>query len=336
MDGRTARKGNSELVAKDDLRLMIYTAPAFAFLVIAMAWSTPPPAPDESGDDAAGAAPPPLAEIARLAEQGKLDGVTIEYWVGGGLPPPLYRSDQFRLRTEENRDILELARPFHDPATRLEGLVEKFQLAAQPADVRRMAKLILDTGVFDRHFPEEKEAGRADALTTEVIVRLGGREFKRRYFTGSPKPLAPLRTEIQRLIQRLEATGARRVFRQGKPVTLPHDPPQASAGGAEPTPEAIPLSKLAAEVGRRIERRLVTKGRLVLWLNVSQTATDPVQTAAEAMKHALQGKRGLVFSTRTVAGAVPIPSGTPGGHVHMSARHPAVISACARSRGTSS
>jgi hypothetical protein len=294
---------------------MMYIVSIYAFLLIAMASGASPPAPDEPGDGASAVGPPPLAEIARLAEQGKLDGVTIEYWVGGGPPPPLYRSDQFRLLTVENRDILEFARPYHDPATKREGLVEKFQLPAQPSDVRRLAKLILDTGVFEQRFPEEMDPGRADALITEVIVSIGGREFKRRYFTGSPKPLEPLRVEVERLVQRLVASGQRGVFHQGKPVALPQDPAQENAGRAETTPETVPLSKLAAEVGRRIDQRLATKERLVLWLRVSET--DAARAAADDVKRVLEKKPGLVFSTQTVAGAVPVPSGTPGGHVHM-------------------
>src|SRR4051794_23053923 len=33
-------------------------------------------------------------ELARIEASGKLGGVEIEYYVGGGLPPPHYRSDQ--------------------------------------------------------------------------------------------------------------------------------------------------------------------------------------------------------------------------------------------------
>ncbi|MGC9971515.1 MAG: hypothetical protein ABSE56_13100 [Bryobacteraceae bacterium] len=273
---------------KDSLSLLIHVAPVCAFLLIAMACNASP----------SGVKPPPQAELARLAEQGRLEGVTIEYWVGGGPPPPYYRSDQFRLLTVENRDTIEFARPYHDPAAKLEGLVEKLQLPAQPSEVRGLAKLILDTGVFERQFPEEKDPGQADSLATEVIVSIGGREFKRRYFTASPKPLEPLRAEVERLVQRLTASGTRQVLSQGKPID-----------------ETVPLSRLPEEVGRRIDRLLSAKGRLVLWLQVSET--DPARAAARDVKRVLEAKPGLVFSTRSVTGATPVPSGTPGGHVHM-------------------
>lgn len=245
-----------------------------------------------------GVKPPPLAEFARVAEHGRLDGVTIEYWVGGGPPPPLYRSDQFRLLTVENRDTIEFARPYRDPKAEREGLIEKFQLPAQPSEVRGIAKLILATGAFERQFPEEKDPGRADALATEVIVTTGGREFKRRYFTGSPKPLEPLRAEVERLVQRLTATGTRQILSQGKPIE-----------------ETVPRSRLAEEVGMRIDRRLSAKGRLVLWL--SESEINPAPEAAREVKRVIETKPGLVFSKKSVAGTTPVPSGEPGGHVNM-------------------
>jgi len=273
---------------KEGLSLLTCVTPICAFLLIAMACS----------GFVNGVKPPPLAELSRLAEQGRLDGVSIEYWVGGGLPPPYYRSDQFRLLSVENRDTLEFARPYRDPAAKLEGLVEKYQLPAQPSEVRGLAKLILETGVFERQFPEEKDPGRADALATEVIVTAGGREFKRRYFSGAPKPLEALQAEVERLVQRLTANGTRQVLSQGKPIE-----------------ETVPLARLAEEVGRRIDRRLSAKGRLVVWLRESED--NPAPEAARDVKRALETKTGLVFSTQRVAGATPVPSGTPGGHVHM-------------------
>ena len=293
--------------------LMIYVAPISVCLALGMAWGCSPPAPDRSGDGTSEVGP--LPEIARLAEQGRLDGVTIEYWVGGGLPPPFYRSDQFRLLTVEKRDVLEFARPYRDPATKREGLIEKFQLPAQPSDIRGLGKLILDARVFTQHFPEEDDPGRADILSTEVIVSVGGREFKRRYFSASPKPLEPLRAEVERLVLRLTASGKREIFSQGKPIVLPQEPAREDAGGAETTTDTVPLSKLAEEVGRRIDRRLSAQGRLALWLKVSET--DPALAAAREVKRVLETKPGLVFSRQTEAGATPVPSGTPGGHVHM-------------------
>lgn len=251
---------------------------------------------NQSGSGVSAVKPPPLAELARLAEQGKLDGVTIEYWVGGGLPPPFYRSDQFRLVTVARGDILEFTRPYHDPdRTKSSESNERFYLVAQPSDVRKLAQLIVDTRAFERRFQEEEDPGRADALTTELIVTVGDHQYKRRYFTGSPKPLEPLRVEVERQIQRLVASGEHELFPKG---------------------ESIPLSKLAEEVAGRIGRRLSAARKLTVWLNVSD-ANPAAWTIAKAIQSALKGKRGLVFAEQIVAGTEPVPSGEPGGHVNM-------------------
>ena len=97
-----------------------------AFLAAGIAAGDAAPGPEQSTDDGSRSGPPPLADLDRLARLGRLDGVTLEYWVGGGLPPPYYRSDQSRLLTSGGRDLLEFARPCHDPINRHEGLVEKF------------------------------------------------------------------------------------------------------------------------------------------------------------------------------------------------------------------
>jgi len=212
---------------------------------------------------------------------------------------------------------LEPARPYRDPAGKLEGLIERFQLATQPSDLRRIAQLIIDVGVFEGQRPEEKDPGRADAHTTEVIVTAGGREFKRRYFTGATEPLEPLRTELERQVRRLMKSGKRKIRHQGKPIALPQEPAPKNAGEAEAPTETVPLSRPTQEAARRIDRRLAVSQELVLLIEVDRSASTPAYELAKRLRRALEKKRGLIFSTKKVAGAVPVPSEVPGGHVHM-------------------
>jgi hypothetical protein len=160
-----------------------------------------------------------LARLERSAQTGRLDGLTIEYWVGGGLPPPHYRSDQFRLLTVEGRDTLELARPLWDDAFKPPQLVEKFQRPADAADVRRVAHLILDAGVF-REPHDEKPTG-GDMLSTEVIVTAGGTMLQSVYRGNVPPALRALETEVERLRLALEREGARSVFHEGTRLVPP-------------------------------------------------------------------------------------------------------------------
>ena len=274
--------------------LLTHLASLSAFLAFAMACGAPPPPPS------------PMTELARLVREGKLSGAIIEYWVGGGIPPPYYRSDQFRLLTRNTGDTLLVARPYRDPVARREGLVEQYQIPALPADVQRVAKLILDSGIFDPRFAGEKDPGMADAPTTEVIVTIAGQEYKRRFFSASPQPLEPLRLEVENLAGRVVAGGEREVFRPGQDA-LPEGP--------EPAAETIPLAQQAGEAARRVLHSLPATGKLVLWINVS--VCDPCKAAAVAVRGALEKDPRLLFAEKIQTGAVAVPSGVPGEHVHM-------------------
>jgi hypothetical protein len=163
-----------------------------------------------------------LARLERSAQTGRLGGLEIEYWIGGGQPPPYYRSDQFRLLTVQGRDTLEFARPLWDDAFKPPQLVEKFQRPANTADVRRIARLILDAGVFTA--PQEDKPKGADILSTEVIVTAGGTRHQRAYRGKVPPMLRALEAEVEQLRLTLEREGERSVFHEGTRLVPPPPP----------------------------------------------------------------------------------------------------------------
>lgn len=159
-----------------------------------------------------------LAVLSQWETTGTLGGAEMEYWTGGGQPPPYYRSDQFRLHTVDGIEILEFAKVKYDSRYEPSNLLEKFRLPAQPSDVKTIARLLRDTGVFTSRYPEEDNPGIADVLSTEVIVTAGGCEYKKVYYRVVPSQLAPLRAEVERVIQRLKASGSRELLHQGKRI----------------------------------------------------------------------------------------------------------------------
>jgi hypothetical protein len=163
-----------------------------------------------------------LARLERSAQTGRLDGLEIEYWVGGGLPPPHYRSDQFRLLTVQGRDTLEIARPLWDDGFKPPQLIEKFQRPANMLDVRHIARLILDAGVFTAQHEDKPAVG--DGLSTEVIVTAGGTKHQRVYRGRVPPKLRALEADVERLRLTLEREGVRSVFHQGKRLVPPPPP----------------------------------------------------------------------------------------------------------------
>jgi hypothetical protein len=179
---------------------------------------------DRNGDGqpVIGRGDPPLDALSRMSSDGRLSGCVIEYWVGGGQPPPHYRSDQFRLLTADGRDVMEVARPRYDvrvpPDAGPGYAVERARLAASRDDVRAVARAIVACGVFSRHFPEEQNPRVADILSTEVIVTVNSRAFSRRYFRRVPEALGPLRAEVERRVREVDARGQRGLFHQGRPL----------------------------------------------------------------------------------------------------------------------
>jgi hypothetical protein len=156
------------------------------------------------------------AVLARCEATGKLDGVLIEYYVGGGLPPPMTRADQFLLVSREGRDVMEYSRPNFDPKydkLHLDGYPnDTYSLPASPADVKKIARLMRETGVFEQHFPEEARPGIADILRTEINVVDSHGEDGRTYYQRAPVALDPLRVVVEALIAHLKVHGDHGVY----------------------------------------------------------------------------------------------------------------------------
>ena len=154
-------------------------------------------------------------EALRATEKsGRLDGLEIEHYVGGGLPPPHYRSDQLRLLAKDGRDTFEFATPHYEEKVPEGGTypLDIYTLPATPEEVKTFARLVRESGAFAAPAPDAGP-GHADALKTELIVNVRGREAKRVYAGGEPAELARLREVVDPLIARLQKIGAHRVKR---------------------------------------------------------------------------------------------------------------------------
>ncbi len=162
-----------------------------------------------------------LEALGGCLAQGRLDGCEVEYWTGGGLPPPYYRSDQFRLHAIEGREVVELARPRYDvPAPGDAYPVERFIMDARPEHVRAVVQMILAGNVFTERHPEEDAARAPDALSTEVIVTVEGVAFERRYGRRVPEAVEPLRVEVERLTRDVIERGAHGIYLAGRLLEL--------------------------------------------------------------------------------------------------------------------
>jgi hypothetical protein len=161
------------------------------------------------------------ARLERAAEAGRLDGLEIEYWIGGGAPPPHYRSDQLRLLTRDGRDVFEFARPLWDASFDPPDLIEKLSAEAKTADVQQVARLILESSLLDEP-TETGPTGGFDLLTTEIAIAAGSRRFERKHRGNQvPGNLVALSREVHALCAALETSGERAVFQRGERLSAP-------------------------------------------------------------------------------------------------------------------
>jgi hypothetical protein len=161
------------------------------------------------------------ARLERAAAVGRLEGLEIEYWVGGGAPPPHHRSDQLRLLTQGGRDVVEFARPLWDESFDPPDLIEKFTADAEPADVQSVLRLILESRVLDETGQTGATAG-FDMLATEILISDGARRFERKHRANEvPENFLALSRKVDELRKALEKGGERSVFQRGERIAAP-------------------------------------------------------------------------------------------------------------------
>jgi hypothetical protein len=162
-----------------------------------------------------------LARLTQAARDGKLDGLQIESWVGGGQPPPFYRSEQFRLLLKDGRSLMEFAVLRFPDALTPKEVTEKHTLAADPADVRAVAGQMLETKVFELKFPEETNPGIASVISHEIIATADGTAVKRVYYRRLPAALEPLEKLLKGLIDRTREKGRHTWHHDGREIGNP-------------------------------------------------------------------------------------------------------------------
>ncbi len=145
--------------------------------------------------------------LQRMVKTGKLGGAEIEHYVGGGAPPPYLHNDQLRLFTYEGREVVQFARSNYKRTEFNPYALDKYRLAAEPEDVRALARLILATRAFSTRYPQEDDRGTADLVRTEIIVTEGGEKATRVYQGQVPDTFGALEMQIEAMIARLKEKG---------------------------------------------------------------------------------------------------------------------------------
>lgn len=145
------------------------------------------------------------AALARMEATGKLEGVEFEHYVGGGLPPPYYHSEQLRLIARDGRDTIEFAKANFSskPAKDTPYPRDVYQLVAQAEDVKSLARVLRAGRAFDVAAPTVQIA---DSVRIELVLTVGGKPHKAIY-QGLPPALEPLDTLVDAFIARAKSQG---------------------------------------------------------------------------------------------------------------------------------
>lgn len=159
-----------------------------------------------------------MNKLARAAKAGTLDGLTIEMWRGGGLPPPYYKSDQLRFLSVGGSDAIEFASLRFDSHYEPSSVQDKWTIPAAAADIREAAHLLLSLRVFEAQFPEERQTGVPDAISYEIIASAEAVEVQRRYYGKLPEPFGPIQIFIDRLTASAKSSGPPALFHEGHQV----------------------------------------------------------------------------------------------------------------------
>lgn len=152
-----------------------------------------------------------LARLETAEKTGQLQDLEVEYWIGGGAPPPYSRSDQLRFMVAEGKGVMELNKQTFDEK-RPDVVLVEYRLPLEPSELRAVAGLFRETAVFQTRFPEEQKPDVADILRTEVTISSADRKKRltRTYHQAMPAALAPLRERMTALSERLMKQGTKR------------------------------------------------------------------------------------------------------------------------------
>lgn len=157
-------------------------------------------------------------ELARCEQTGAIGHVTIEYWVGGGLPPPNYRSEQLRMFATTTGTVLEFAKVIWDKNYDPPNLHQKWTIPATPEDVRQLAHLLSTSGLLTIAANPPRPTDRPDAIAREFIVGVKDTtEMTVRFEQPAEVPQALLQ-HVEGLVKRVQASAQPVLFHQGKPL----------------------------------------------------------------------------------------------------------------------
>jgi hypothetical protein len=133
------------------------------------------------------------------------------WWVHGGEPGPGHVSEAFRLVQEGGKLQAVFLVETHDLRRRPPARTERFAAGVEPGAAARVLRQVLQSGLFARELPEEKDRQVADILKETWRFHHGAHKVEKTLFAPFPAGLEPLRSACRTMIDEVKRTGTRSI-----------------------------------------------------------------------------------------------------------------------------
>ena len=160
-------------------------------------------------------------KLALAAKTGRADGLTIEYWIGGGQPPPYYRSEQLLVTSHDDRLTIDLAiMRFHPRLTPQEVLEVRTQ-TSYDEELKQLATELLATQFDVTVFEEESDPRIGSVISHQISVRFKKSELRKNYYRHLPAQFSAFEELSGKLTANAKEKGKRTWRHKGHDIPNP-------------------------------------------------------------------------------------------------------------------
>lgn len=162
-----------------------------------------------------------IEKLTAAAQTGRCDGLTIEYWIGGGQPPPYYRSEQFRIKGLGDRIKIELATMRFQNRFTPPEVLEIYSVLSDGDELKQLATELLATQFHEAEFIEEADPQIGGVISHEISIHFEKHKLTKRYFRQLPAAFATFEELSKTLKKQLTKSGKRTWTHKGHEIANP-------------------------------------------------------------------------------------------------------------------
>lgn len=147
--------------------------------------------------------------------------MTIEYWIGGGQPPPYYRSEQLLFKTTGDRDIVELAILRYHPRLTPAEVTQVDSTNCHYEVVKAMAATLLATHLEDTTFAEEADPQVGSVISHEINIQIGEVKLQKKFYRQLPAEFDTFKDLVDQIKFKTIGDGKRTWRHKGHDIANP-------------------------------------------------------------------------------------------------------------------